>query len=399
MLEKIKKIRTALAGLVIFRDVAYTPALTAYSRYLEKLIGEDMCAAAEAYAAFVCAVFDDEGDISEYLYKRIIESDNIYVRKYLDCDSNACASLERQLEYELGFFSELCALAAEGSPICDAVYPEIKRSNIDFVAEYRKFLTCAHKRGVGLFSRSAFFTCDTNGDIIPLDEELPAHISDLVGYERERKRIIQNTEALIGDLPACDILLYGDAGTGKSTTVKAIAADYAAEGLRLIEVPKDRLCVIPNILRRIASEPLKFIIFIDDLSFESDDMGFCILKTVLEGGAGVSRKNSAIYVTSNHRHLMKETKGDRDGDEIHVRDNLQGMMGLSARFGLTVTFLAPDRELYLGIVKALLESHGIPFSESEAAAAEAFAIRKNGRTGRLARQYADLRAAGIDPIR
>lgn len=400
MLDSIAELRMRLCGIVIFEDVMHTPVMLSLTEYLTHRSADDLYGAISAYAELVRGLCREKVTLSEYIYRCVIASDNIFIRRYFDGGDSAAEPLYDQLCYELLFLAKLPEMLSATLDAIDAVpFPEVSGERIDLLEEYRKFLTCAAQRGVGLFARSAMFVCDADGNIIPVDEQAPVALSSLVGYERERGKIIKNTEALLHGMPACDILLYGDAGTGKSTTVKAVASELACDGLRLIEVPKDNLSQIPKILRRISAEPLKFIIFIDDLSFSSDDMGFCTLKTVLEGGAGVSRNNSVIYVTSNHRHLVKETKGDRTGEEINIRDNLQGMMGLSARFGLTVTFLAPDRALYLDIVRSLLEESGIPFTDAEAAAAEAYALRKNGRTPRLARQFASLRASGIDPIR
>lgn len=400
MLDNTGELRMGLCGLVIFEDVAHSPAVSAIGEYLANLESGDKCRAVSAYAALVRVLCAENLTLSEYILRRVTDSDNIFVRRYFSDGESACEPLYGQLTYELTLLSNMPeALRDTLAALGGVRFPDIYGDRIDLLSEYMKFLPSAARRGVGLFSRSAIFTCDEAGGIIPVRECAPVALSSLVGYEREREKLIKNTEALLSGKPACDVLLYGDAGTGKSTTVKGIAAEHACDGLRLIEVPKDKLSHIPAILQRIAGEPLKFIIFIDDLSFGSDDMGFCALKTVLEGGAGVSRTNSVIYVTSNHRHLVKETKGDRMGEDINVRDNLQGMMGLSARFGLTVTFLAPDRALYLDIVKSLLEERGIPFTDAEASAAEAYAIRKNGRTPRLARQFANLRASGIDPVK
>ena len=213
-------------------------------------------------------------------------------------------------------------------------------------------------------------------------------LADLIGYERERAKIIENTEALLAGLPSNNVLLYGDAGTGKSSTVKAIANDYADRGLRLIEVKKKYLYRIPALIEQLSEHPLKFILFIDDLSFSSNDDDFAALKAILEGSVAGGSKNIAVYATSNRRHLLKETAGDRAGDDLHMYDTIQESMSLAARFGLQVTFAKPDKDLYLDIVRGLAKQFGVA-SDPEALtqAAEAYAIRNGGRSPRAAKNF------------
>ena len=196
-----------------------------------------------------------------------------------------------------------------------------------------------------------------------------------------------------------DVLLAlggGDAGTGKSSTIKAVAAALAPQGLRLIEVKKNQLYQIPQIMEELASNPLKFILFIDDLSFNGNDDNFSALKATLEGSISGCGDNVAIYATSNRRHLVKETFSDRTGDELHVNDTLQETMSLSARFGLTITFQKPDKDQYLTIVRSLAAEYGIEMDEGELfRKAEAYAIRKSGRSPRTAKQFIELLKIGI----
>ena len=221
-------------------------------------------------------------------------------------------------------------------------------------------------------------------------------LDQLFGYERERDLIIRNTRALVDGTGASNMLLYGDAGTGKSSTVKAVAASMAPDGLRVIEVRKNQLYQIPDIMEELSVNPLRFIIFIDDLSFNGNDDNFSALKATLEGSISGCSDNIAIYATSNRRHLVKETFSDRTGDELHVNDTLQETMSLAARFGLTITFQKPDKDEYLHIVKELATEYGIDMDEAELfRKAEAHAIRKNGRSPRTAKQFIELLKIGI----
>jgi predicted AAA+ superfamily ATPase len=183
-------------------------------------------------------------------------------------------------------------------------------------------------------------------------------------------------------------LLCGDAGTGKSSTVKALVNDFYDKGLRLIELRKDQLAFLPYVMGKVSQNPLKFIIFIDDLSFNQNDDNFSMLKAALEGSASARADNAVIYATSNRRHIIKESFGDRDGDDVHRNDTLQETLSLSERFGLTVLFQKPDKKLYLSIVKELAKRKGVSMDEKELEVqAEAFALKKGNRSARAAEQF------------
>jgi len=235
-----------------------------------------------------------------------------------------------------------------------------------------------------------------NGRLVPVRHPDPQRLAQLPGYEGEREKVIANTKALIAGLPANNVLLYGDAGTGKSSTVKAIANEYAGLGLRLVEVKKNQLYQIPDLMDALAANPLKFILFIDDLSFTANDDNFAALKAILEGSVGGRAGNIAVYATSNRRHLIKETLGDRAGDDIHEADTKQELMSLSARFGLTVTFLRPEKDRFAYIVAELAAQYGVDIPAEELLVkAEAFAIRAGGRSPRVAKQFIELCRAGV----
>ena len=195
--------------------------------------------------------------------------------------------------------------------------------------------------------------------------------------------------------PAANALLTGDAGTGKSSTVKAVENAFFDEGLRLIEMRKSQLFLLPRVLDELADNPLKFIIFIDDISFVKDDDCFNALKAVLEGSVSARSKNVVVYATSNRRHIVKEKFSDREGDDIHINDTLQETVSLSERFGLQVTFRKPDKKVYLDIVFRLAADGGIEISGDELELkAERFALSHGGRSPRHARQFIDALISG-----
>ena len=253
----------------------------------------------------------------------------------------------------------------------------------------------AGKKGYGMFAKHHVFTVE-NGRLVPVKYPDPQRLSELPGYEGEREKVIANTKALLAGMPANNVLLYGDAGTGKSSAVKAIANEFAPDGLRLVEVKKNQLYQIPDLMDKLAANPLKFIFFIDDLSFTANDDNFAALKAILEGSVGGRARNIAVYATSNRRHLIKETMTDRTGDDIHEADTRQELMSLSARFGLTVTFQRPEKARFEAILTELARQHDIRMPMNQLLVkAEAFAIRAGGRSPRVAKQFIEQCESGV----
>ena len=227
-----------------------------------------------------------------------------------------------------------------------------------------------------------------DGEIVPVTTADKISTDSFVGYEGEREQVLENTRALAEGRYAANVLLCGDAGTGKSSTVKAAANRFFSDGVRLIELRKDQLFSLPSVMERIMHNPLKFIIFIDDLSFNKNDDCFSMLKAALEGSSSAKAPNAAIYVTSNRRHIIKETFADRGDDDIHRADTVEELMSLSGRFGLVVYFGKPSKQLYLTIVHGLAERYGITVPQPELdVRAEAFALAKGSRSPRCAEQF------------
>ena len=243
--------------------------------------------------------------------------------------------------------------------------------------------------GCGIFARYKAFIW-RNSDICPVEHPDKITLNSFIGYERQRNQVIENTLAFLDGKSCNNCLLYGDMGTGKSSTVKAIGNEFRSKGLRVVEMPKEALSDFPILVDKIASLPMKFIIFIDDLSFQHQDKSYTSLKAVLEGELAARPDNALIYATSNRRHLIKESWQDRDTDDIHRRDNMQETLSLSDRFGLSVCFGNPDKKEYLDIVFALADRSGITMPSDELAIkAERFAIGRGGRSPRCAKQFVE----------
>lgn len=254
-------------------------------------------------------------------------------------------------------------------------------------------------RGVGLLGLGQVFRAEEKAGrarLFPVEDRPDVRLNDLVGYEKQKEQLRNNTLAFLKGGRGNNVLLYGDAGTGKSTSIQAIVNEYAPEGLRLIEVYKDQYELIPDILRQVKGRNYRFILFLDDLSFEEQETSYKYLKAVMEGGAEAAPENVRIYATSNRRHLVREMWNDRtdmehDGD-IHRSDTMEEKLSLASRFGLQIFYPAPTFEEYQGIVSALALRGGAGSKLTPAqlrAAAATWQVRSGSRSGRTAQQFID----------
>ncbi|MGB3536050.1 MAG: ATP-binding protein [Microcoleaceae cyanobacterium] len=251
-----------------------------------------------------------------------------------------------------------------------------------------------HQYGVGIFATARAFRWQ-NQDLAIVSHPDPIDLNQLVGYESQRQTLLQNTAALLAGYPAQNVLLYGSRGSGKSSLVKALLHQYGDRGLRIIEVAKGDLKDLTQVVDQLRNVPQKFIIFVDDLSFEEDDETFKALKVVLEGNITARPANVVVYATSNRRHLVREFFEDRprpkDHDEVHVWDTVQEKLSFSDRFGITLTFEPADQNTYLKIIHHLADQAEIDLSSEELEfLALQWATRHNGRSGRTARQFIDV---------
>ncbi len=259
----------------------------------------------------------------------------------------------------------------------------------DFVTDfYRDY-------GVGMFGlNKAFRISRVSGqlELIPITNTLEVGLSDLVGYEIQKKKLIDNTEAFVEGRKANNVLLFGDSGTGKSTSVKAILNEYYKDGLRMIEIYKHQFEDLSAVIARIKNRNYKFIIYMDDLSFEEFEIEYKYLKAVIEGGLENRPDNVLIYATSNRRHLIRETWNDRSdmekSEELHRSDTMQEKLSLVARFGITINFSAPAQKEYYAIVTELAKRQGLCISEEQLCAeANKWELSHGGMSGRTAQQF------------
>ena len=402
---KLREWNARLHGLVVFRSLLDDPVVAKLLDLTDRMEAGapgygPVC---DAVAQFEAALFEHTTNWGSYLSAAVLEAETVCVRQA--ASGTLAPALQTALDSELAFLQALCGLtldellAAAGSATGQAqelaFLPRWETSSIDLPAAYAQRMSEVGKKGYGMFAKHHVFTVE-NGQLVPVKYPDPQRLSELPGYEKEREKVIANTKALLAGMPANKVLLYGDAGTGKSSAVKAIANEFAPEGLRLVEVKKNQLYQIPDLMDKLAANPLKFILFIDDLSFTANDDNFAALKAILEGSVGGRAKNIAVYATSNRRHLIKETLTDRTGDDIHEADTRQELMSLSARFGLTVTFQRPEKARFENILAELAKQHGIDMPMDQLLVkAEAFAIRAGGRSPRVAKQFIEQCEAGV----
>ena len=236
--------------------------------------------------------------------------------------------------------------------------------------------------------------------LIPITATSDVVLDDLIGYELQKEKLIANTEAFVNGRAANNVLLYGDAGTGKSTSIKAILNQYYDRGLRMIEVYKHEFRYLQRILAEVKNRNYRFIIYMDDLSFEEFEIEYKYLKAVIEGGLETKPENVLIYATSNRRHLIRETwsdRADRD-DELHRSDTMQEKLSLVARFGISIGYMKPSHKEYLHIVRELAKRYPqITLSEEELALkANQWELRSGGATGRTAQQFINFLAGAGD---
>lgn len=346
------------------------------------------------YSDFVSALYQKTDDLCEYINSLLQNDENIYVKD--SAKSRVSPLVKEAAESELDFFEKLSKVSCDQiKKECEAdVYlPQWKNGNLSVKAEYKTKINAIKTTGYGIYATYKMFLFKDN-KITPVRYPDPQRLSQMSGYEAQRQKVIDNTKALLEGRPCNNVLLYGDAGSGKSSTVKAIVNEYWDKGLRLVEVKKNQLYSLPDVIEQLADNPLKFIIFIDDLSFSSNDNEFGALKAILEGGVAGKTDNIAIYATSNRRNLVRENFKDRNGDDIHLQDTIQEVMSLSARFGLKVTFSKPNKDLYLSIVENLSIQYNISIDKDELfQSAEAFALRNGGRSPRTAKQFIEFLAS------
>ena len=383
----LKLLSCRISALSVFRGILSKKEMTAFLGFLK---AGELCEKLSCYGEFINTLGVHGGSFSAFLTKAVCEDENIYIKSVAK-KKDVSDSIKTNARKELELFSELTKLTPD-MLFEDSGYkgyiPGFENEEVDFSAVYGERLGHIGRYGYGIFATAGMFRVE-DGEIIPVEAADDISADTFIGYEKERAQVMENTEALTQGKYAQNVLLCGDAGTGKSSTVKAVANAYFDKGVRLIELRKDQLFSLSHVMGRIADNPLKFIIFIDDLSFNKNDDCFSMLKAALEGSASAKASNAVIYATSNRRHIVKERFSERGHeDDIHHSDTVQELLSLSDRFGLVVYFSKPNKKLYLDIVHELARKENLDIDEKELdLKAEAFALAKGSRSPRAAQQF------------
>lgn len=420
---ELHQMQRAIAGLLIYQDILDSEVGIALIELLQAIASGDrsqgnalICLT--AYGRFFKALAVENCSWEEYLIDRVLQAENPFSLQVQRVDvgysiepsqnrlSSALVTAAGQdlqslyILYTCGQYIPQWMEQIGGKPICwlecrigekrstiiDALHSTNWGELVDYLARYYQ------QSGVGIFGKYRAFRWQQQ--LVGIANPDRVGIDDLVGYEQQKATLINNTKALLAGKPALNILLYGGKGTGKSSLIKSLLNDDLNSQLRLIEVSKSAMIDLPLILDLLTDLPQKFIIFIDDLSFEADDEAFKALKVVLEGSVIARPANVVVYATSNRRHLVREYFADRprpqDADEIQMWDTVQEKLSFSDRFGITLTFEPADQSKYLDIVHHLATSAQLPIERDDLEhRALQWATRHNGRSGRTARQFID----------
>ena len=331
--------------------------------------------------------------IKEYVATRLANDDNILSRlaqadKQIGNDLYKLALLDIEQIYK-----KLFAIQIKYEPSGNKIgfydgYVNSIKSIIDaHSAKELLDLLIKHYRTLGSGILAKYIAFNFAGTLTGVSNIDTITFDDLVGIEYQKQTLIDNTKAFVKGKAANNVLLFGDRGTGKSSSVKALLNMFCDEGLRMIEMPKHCIKDIPLLSKQLAESPNKYIIFLDDLTFESHETEYRALKVAMEGQLQANPDNVLIYATSNRRHLIRENWSDREGGEIHVNDQMQETLSLSERFGISLVFSAPNQKEYLNIVSEMLKKYGIEMNGDIEKQAVVWQMNYGGRSARCAKQF------------
>lgn len=390
-----KTIRPALLGLTTCRDLLREPLMVRVRALLDALDAGDGEGALDAYTEIFYGLRQaGKAGLGDWLWDRLRYTESPYPA-LLDRGGSDLA-LEGAARRDVDTLSRLAGLD------CDALIAEMTAllpeefgpvltalprwdNTVPFTFEDLTGFYRVH--GAGLFARYRAFLW-SEGTLIPVAEPDTPQEEEMMGYGLQREQVIANTRAFLAGKRVNDVLLYGDSGTGKSATVKTLLSIPGFEALRLIEIQKDGLRGMPELIRSLSGRKQRFILFIDDLAFDQDDHTYSVVKTILEGGLERRPANVAIYATSNRRLLVRQTFSDRQGDEVDRQETIQEKTALSDRFGLRIPYLALSKGEFLDLVQSLAAQRGLPMDPEELRRrAIQWDMRFPSRTPRGARQF------------
>lgn len=386
-----------MKGLTVYRALLQDPAIAAALELVDALRDEKGKKALNCWGE-LCALLLTESscDLSAAVHMAVYKSDAPWPRRVAAgerLDDDQASAARRDLE-ALSLLSDLDSEALR--PILSGLLPEAAQEAVEALPgwtfgplTFEEVVFWYQTCGVGPFTGRRAFLWD-GGQLLPVrDPDVPRQ-EDLVGYKLQRDQVEKNTRALLAGKRVNNVLLFGESGTGKSATVKSLLSLPDTEQLRLIEIEKNSVTALPQLIRTLAGERQKFILFIDDLAFDQDDSAYSVLKTILEGGLEPRPDNVAIYATSNRRNLVRQTFSDRAGDEVDRDETIQEKTALADRFGLRVVYQGFTKAEYLALVKKLARDKGVKLKgKALEEQAVKWDVRHPGRSPRTARQFVD----------
>ena len=335
-----------------------------------------------------------DSGIREYIASLLANDDNI-LSELAQSGAAVGDDLYRlaMLDIERIYDKLFCAAHMKYSPsgndtgFCEAYKDSIRGITASGSAKELLDRLIMHYRnlGSGVLARYNAFKFD--GEIHGIRRIDGISFDDLIGLEYQKQVLIDNTSALVNGRRANNVLLFGDRGTGKSSSVKALLTMFAEKGLRLIEIPKSSISEIPQLMETLRHRPHKYILFLDDLTFETHETEYRALKIAMEGQLQAQNENVLIYATSNRRHLIRENWADREGGEVHVNDQMQETLSLSERFGISVVFSSPNQKEYLHIVGEMLKKHDIEMNADIEKQAVVWQMNYGSKNARCAKQF------------
>lgn len=334
-----------------------------------------------------------EHAVREYVSSLLVSEDNIlsYLlqknRKIGD-DLKRAAITDISAVYKLLFSAPIRYVPSGNDVSFSSEYKDSIRMLTESKDEKELFDNlCNHYKRLGCGELSKYTAFKYTGELKGVLADESVTLDSLVGLEYQKEILVSNTKAFVSGQKANNVLLFGDRGTGKSSSVKAILNMFKSQGLRMMEIPKDRIVDIPMLINMLADRPNKYILFLDDLTFETHDSEYRALKIAMDGQLEAHPDNVLMYATSNRRHLIKENWADRE--DVHKNDNMQENLSLSERFGISLVFSSPNQSEYLNVVKELLLRYHITMDEEIEKKAVVWQMNYGGRNPRLAKQFVD----------
>ena len=386
-----------LSLISVFKNILNDEVISSYIKFITAMYSDtSINKTLKLYSEFINRLYNTEKtnpDLYEHLENLIYTDKNV-----MSVDNSGISTLiYNSAKYELTVFDELLSynyefikkLLSDKYPDHIEIINELPAFTINFKEKFslEDIITSYRTQGYGIYMKYRAFKFLETKEIVPVKHYNAMTFKELKNYRYQQEVILSNTKALINGKEANNILLYGDRGCGKSSTVKALINEFSDSNLKIIQISKESFIYLSDLYEQLRNIPLKFIIFADDISFDENDNSFSTVKAVLEGSVSEKPSNTVIYATTNRMHLVKESFTSREGNELHINDTIDETASLSDRFGIMLTFSSLTKNEYLDIVRQIAQDFSVTVDEKLYREAEMFAMLKAIRTPRVAHQF------------